>query len=58
MDVVADRLDAEVELGGDLLRRAAPLPKTKNLGPAGGEMRQTVTASRTRPAAVTFPFSS
>ena len=34
-DVVPDRLGAQVELGGDLLRRAALLQKTKHLDLAG-----------------------
>jgi hypothetical protein len=38
-DVVPDRLGAQVELGGDLLRRAALLQKTKHLDLARGEMR-------------------
>ncbi len=38
-DVVPDRLGAQVELGGDLLRRAALLQKTKHLDLTGGEMR-------------------
>jgi hypothetical protein len=38
-DVVPDCLGAQVELGGDLLRRAALLQKTKHLDLAGGEMR-------------------
>ncbi len=38
-DVVPDRFGAQVELGGDLLRRAALLEKAKHLDLAGGEMR-------------------
>ena len=38
-DVVPDRLSAQMELGGDLLRRAALLEKTKHLDLTGGEMR-------------------
>ena len=38
-DVVPDRLGAQVELGGHLLRRAALLQKTKHLDLTGGEMR-------------------
>jgi hypothetical protein len=37
--VVSDGLGAQVELGGDLLRRAALLEKTKHLDLARGEMR-------------------
>jgi hypothetical protein len=38
-DVVPDCLGAQVELGGDLLRRAALRQQTKHLDPTGGEMR-------------------
>ena len=38
-DVVPDRLGAQVELGGDLLRRAALLEKAKYLDLTGREMR-------------------
>ena len=38
-DVVPDRLGAQMELGGDLLRRAALLEKTQHLDLTGGEMR-------------------
>ena len=38
-DVVSDCLGAQVELGGDLLRRAALLQKSKHLDLTGGEMR-------------------
>ena len=38
-DVVPDRLGAQVELGGDLLRRAALLQKTEHLDLTGREMR-------------------
>jgi hypothetical protein len=38
-DVVPDRLGAHVELGGDLLRRAALLQEAKHLDLTGGEMR-------------------
>src|SRR5215203_4228292 len=38
-DVVPDRLGAQVQLGGDLLGRAALLQKTKHLDLTGGEMR-------------------
>ena len=37
--MVPDRLGAEVELGGDLLGRAALLEQAKHLDLAGGEMR-------------------
>ncbi len=37
-DVVSDCLGAQVELGGNLLRRAALLQKVKHLDLAGGEM--------------------
>ena len=39
-DVVPDGLGAHVELGGDLLRRAALLQKTKHLDLTGSEMRR------------------
>ena len=38
--MVPDRLGAQVELGGDLLRRAALLQKTKHLDLAGREVRR------------------
>jgi hypothetical protein len=38
-DVVPDRLGAQVELGGDLLRRAALFQQTKHLDLTGSEMR-------------------
>src|SRR6478609_9019603 len=37
--VVLDRLGTQVELGGDLLRRAAVLEQTEHLDLPGGEMR-------------------
>ena len=38
-DVVPDCLGAQVQLGGDLLRRVAPLQEMKHLDLTGGEMR-------------------
>jgi hypothetical protein len=38
-NVVPDRLSAQVELAGDLLRRASLLQQTEHLDLAGGEVR-------------------
>ena len=38
-DAVPDRLDGQMELGGDLLRRASLLQQTKHLDLTGGELR-------------------
>jgi hypothetical protein len=38
-DVIANRLDAQVELAGDLVSRMAPLEQPQHLGLPRGEMR-------------------
>ena len=61
-DVVSDRLAAQMKLGGDLLRRAALLQKTKHLDLTGGEMRgwrcgPVVGASLDQPEDADHPFT-
>ena len=61
-DVVPDGLGAQVELGGDLLRRVALLQKTKHLDLTGGEMRvwrrgRVVGASLEQPEDADHPFT-